>query len=235
MARAGAHAVHVEPSPTHSAGLACSTCHPAPGKDVIGGLHANGSVEIIFDARVQPQMSYERSTGVCAVSCHDRGGARPRPTWSDNMPMRCGDCHASPPAHHYPGKCSGCHREADATGTSLLGGPLHMNGRVDVGDGSGKCGACHGQGDDPWPSTAAHGSHHAPTLAAPVACTTCHAVPPTILAPGHLDGVVEVALSEHALDRGASPIWNGQTCTGVACHGALLVDPPSVVPSWTDT
>ncbi len=233
--RAGAHAAHVEPSPTHVGGFACSTCHPPPGNDVIAGLHANGSVEVVFDGTLAgPEVSYDRSTGNCAVSCHNRGGSRPRPAWNDDMPMRCGDCHASPPANHFRGKCSTCHRESDATGASLVGGPLHMNGRVDVGDGSGKCGACHGQGDDPWPSTAAHASHHAPSLAAPIACTTCHAVPPAVVSAGHLDGIVQVALTGHALDRGASPTWNGQTCAEVACHGAKLVDPPSVIPSWTD-
>jgi predicted CxxxxCH...CXXCH cytochrome family protein len=117
---------------------------------------------------------------------------------------------------------------------TLATGPLHLNGRVDLGDGSGGCGACHGQGDDPWPSSAAHASHKTPTLAAPTACATCHMVPPAVLSPGHLDGIVEVALSGRALDRGSQATWDGRSCSMVACHGNALVDPPSVVPAWAD-
>jgi predicted CxxxxCH...CXXCH cytochrome family protein len=108
-----------------------------------------------------------------------------------------------------------------------------MNGRVDLGNGNGTCGACHGTGSDPWPTTAAHPRHKAPTLSEPVACASCHVVPSTVIASGHLDGVVEVAFSGHAIDRGAQPTWNGTTCTTVACHGANLADPPAI-PAWND-
>ena len=73
-----------------------------------------------------------------------------------------------------------------------------------------------------------------PTLAAPTECSTCHAVPPAVFAPGHLDGVVEVTLSGRALDRASPAEWDGQSCTSVACHGNALVDPPRVTPIWKD-
>ena len=89
-ARAGAHAKHV------AQGLACSTCHPTPSGNVVSGLHADGVVEVVFDtARVSPEASYDRASGTCAVSCHDQGGARPRPAWNEPGPMKCGDCHGS--------------------------------------------------------------------------------------------------------------------------------------------
>jgi predicted CxxxxCH...CXXCH cytochrome family protein len=59
-------------------------------------------------------------------------------------------------------------------------------------------------------------------------------VPASIYAPGHLDQPLNVVFSGHALDRGAEPTWNGTSCQNVACHGALLSDPPGV-PVWTDT
>jgi predicted CxxxxCH...CXXCH cytochrome family protein len=206
-----------------------------PGTGVIGGLHGNGSVEVVFDTTlVSPEASYDRATGVCAVSCHDRGGARARPAWSETAPMGCSDCHGSPPQGHFPGPCTRCHAEGNATGTALLSGRLHMNGKVDLGDGSGQCGACHGSGDSPWPSTAAHPAHETPSLSAAVACASCHPVPSTVLEPTHLDGVVQVALSGLAVARGATPTWSGGACASVACHGAGLVDPPAVVPVWAD-
>jgi predicted CxxxxCH...CXXCH cytochrome family protein len=201
---------------------------------VISGLHGNGAVEVIFDpARVSPEASYDPTTGACAVACHDLGGTQPRPKWSDTTAMTCNSCHSSPPANHFPGACSSCHAEANATGTALSGGPLHMNGRVDLGNGNGTCGACHGTGSDPWPTTAAHPRHKAPTLTEPIPCASCHVVPSTVIAPGHLDGVVEVAFSGLATARGAQPIWNGTTCTNVACHGANLAD-PAAIPAWND-
>ncbi len=234
--RSGAHAMHVSPS---GAALACGSCHPAPapgaGRSIVAGAHANGVVEIAFDgARVGREASYERDAKTCAVSCHNRGGARARPRWSDSGPMRCGDCHGAPPAAHPPGPCSSCHREADGSGAALSRGPLHMNGRVDLGDGTGACGACHGAGEDAWPSTGAHRAHATPALTTPIACATCHAVPSSLHAPGHLDGTAGVTLSGRALDRGARASYAAGTCAEVACHGARLGEPPAILPRWTD-
>ena len=80
-----------------------------------------------------------------------------------------------------------------------------MNGKVDLGNGSGQCGACHGTGDSPWPSTAAHPAHENPTLTVSLACSNCHVVPAAILDPGHLDGTVHVTFSGLATARGAQP------------------------------
>jgi predicted CxxxxCH...CXXCH cytochrome family protein len=232
---AGAHAAHLAPSAARGTPLACSTCHPVPSADVIAGTHGNGSIEIRFDPElVGPEASYDRRTGQCSVSCHDRGGARARPLWGETEKMGCGDCHASPPVGHFSGPCSTCHREADATGTALLGGSLHLNGHVDLGDGNGGCGACHGRGDDPWPTTAAHASHRDPKLTVPIECATCHVVPTSVLSPGHMNGIVEVTLSGRALDRDSRAEWDGHSCKNVACHGSGLRDPASVVPTWTD-
>ncbi|HEY1959360.1 MAG TPA: CxxxxCH/CxxCH domain-containing protein [Polyangiaceae bacterium] len=232
----GAHAAHVEPSSLDATGLACSTCHPTPSPNaVISGSHGDGAVEIAFDpSRVTPEASWDSAASQCAVACHDRGGARPHPKWNDATPMGCNDCHASPPAKHFQGPCTTCHAEANATGTALAGGALHMNGKVDLGDGSGKCGACHGSGDDPWPRDATHQAHANPSIAAPVACGDCHVVPSSIFAPGHLDAPLSIRFSGHALDRGAVPTFDGTTCRNVACHGANLADPPAS-PAWSDT
>jgi predicted CxxxxCH...CXXCH cytochrome family protein len=238
---AGAHAAHVNPSASHAAGLACSTCHPpveAGGPRVIGGLHGNGAVEVTFDPAVVPlEASFDPRNGACAVTCHDRKGLRPRLAWSDPGPVGCNDCHSSPPAPHFAGPCTSCHREANASGTALTTASLHINGRVDVGDGSGKCGACHGQGDSPWPTTGAHAAHQNPKIAAPIACDACHVVPAAIAAAGHLDGKVTVTFSGAARARASRPTWNGTSCSSVACHGAKLGSGPAPTsdPVWNDT
>jgi len=232
----GAHAAHVVPSPERAGGVPCWTCHPVPGSPVIGGLHGDGIVEVTFDPLLVPgQPTYDRTSGACAVYCHAQGGAKPYVTWTEApSPVGCGDCHGSPPPGHYVGSCTGCHAEANATGTALSGGPLHLNGKVDLGDGSGLCGACHGTGASPWPTTAAHPAHQNPTLTEPLACTSCHVVPATILDPVHLDGTVHVVFSGLATSRGSMPVWSGTECTNVACHGANLAD-PAAVPAWDDT
>jgi predicted CxxxxCH...CXXCH cytochrome family protein len=232
---AGAHAAHTMPSAALPNGVACSTCHPVPGTPTIGGYHGDGTVEIIFDRSVVPgEASYDAATQGCAVNCHDQGGARPRPTWNDPKPMACGDCHGAPPQGHFPGACNKCHAEANADGTALTGGPLHLNGKVDLGNGNGTCGACHGTGDSPWPATAAHPSHESPTVTVPLACSSCHPVPTTVTDPVHLDGTVHVTFTGLATARGSNAAWDGARCTNVACHGANLADPPAA-PVWNDS
>ena len=230
---AGAHAAHVQPSEASTSGIPCSTCHPVPGDEVISGLHGNGQVEVIFDTtKIGPEASYDSATGGCAVTCHDLGGQTPRPTWNETIAITCNSCHLSPPAGHYPGSCTNCHADANAAGTALTGS-LHLNGAVVLGNGSGLCGACHGTGASPWPTTAAHPGHENPTIALPMPCSSCHPVPSSITDPTHLDGIVEVTFTGLAVARGASPVWNGTSCTSVACHGANLADPAGV-PVWAD-
>jgi predicted CxxxxCH...CXXCH cytochrome family protein len=232
----GAHAAHVQSSPEKSGGVPCATCHPVPTVPVIAGLHGDGVVEVVFDTTAVPgETAYDSASGACSVSCHAQGGTQPSVTWTEaSSPVTCQDCHLSPPAGHFTGACTGCHVEANANGTALSGGPLHLNGKVDLGDGSGLCGACHGTGASPWPSTAAHPSHQTPTLTEPLACSSCHVVPVAILDPVHLDGTVHVTFAGLAAARGAEPVWNGSQCTNVACHGANLAD-PAAVPAWGDT
>jgi predicted CxxxxCH...CXXCH cytochrome family protein len=235
--RSGAHAAHVQNSANLGTGLPCSTCHPAPGDNTLSGTHANGVVEVQFDtANFGPEASYDRNTGVCSVSCHHRGGNAQYPTWGEVKTQNCSSCHQSPPAEHYPGNsCTTCHQQANAQGTALENSGLHLNGHVDLGDGSGKCGACHGAGDSPWPTTGAHPAHEDPSIASPITCETCHPARPEIFTPGHLDGQVQVELKLGALDRDSKAAWDGARCTNVACHGAGLNGTPLVTLTWNDS
>jgi predicted CxxxxCH...CXXCH cytochrome family protein len=110
-----------------------------------------------------------------------------------------------------------------------------MNGKVDLGDGTSGCGACHGENGSAWPKSGAHAAHQSPTLTTPVDCASCHPVPSALRDGTHLDGVVDVTLGGRAADRGAKPSWDGASCKDVACHGARLGDAPSVIPAWNDT
>lgn len=228
----GAHRVHDDQ------GFDCAECHG--DRDALvgrGGLHGNGEVEVEFgDLAGGVDSSFDSESGTCAVYCHTQGGTLPMPRWvGDDGPLDCASCHLSPPADHYVGDCSGCHTEANEDGTALSGGPLHLNGIVDFGDSMGGCGGCHGAGgDDAWPRTDAHDGHRVPTVTEQAPCSSCHPVPETIEAPGHMDGVVQVELKGLAAARGVDPVYGEDAGTCVtACHGEGIEGGTVPLPVWT--
>jgi predicted CxxxxCH...CXXCH cytochrome family protein len=235
-----AHPAHTSPSHVRSEGLSCGTCHPQPVLGDVaspGGTHANGHVEVWFDyALAGREATFDPASKKCTGTCHAHGGNRPAPAWSEaaGTALTCSDCHQSPPPNHYLGPCTTCHREANADGTELMTPRLHLNGRVDLGDGSGKCGACHGEGDSPWPKSWAHPTHRAPSDATPVACETCHEVP----APGERHpvgrGSVAVRLLGLATSGGRRATFDAQAkrCAETYCHGGPGASAPA--PRWND-
>ncbi len=234
-----AHAAHVSPSTAKASGLACVTCHPTPATGDFTGAHADGATEVWFTTTTGAGAgaSFDSTTKACATSCHAGPSAeRPTPKWTEGEPMTCTSCHGAPPTPHASGACSSCHVEANATGTALIATKLHLDGLVEVGDGSGKCGACHGTGDDPWPKTGAHAAHASPSRAAPVACGTCHDVP-TSFGPGtghpRDTGTPIVTLTGLAAHGGLAPKYDSatKTCANVYCHAGPGGKTPT--PTWT--
>ncbi len=229
------HAAHVETSASLAAGLSCTTCHPTPISGKPEGTHANGNVEVWFDyARAGREAAFDRTSGTCTGTCHARGGARPTPQWKTaDVKTTCNDCHASPPANHYAGACTNCHTEANATGTALEKPSLHIDGKVELGDGKGTCGSCHGTGTSPWPKTGAHSAHAAPKNAKPVACETCHTVPE--VGERHpVGGGAVVRLSGLATlgGRRASFDAASKSCSGTYCHEGA--GGTKQAPVWTE-
>jgi predicted CxxxxCH...CXXCH cytochrome family protein len=226
--RVDAHAVHVTSDRLIATPLTCTTCHPAADA-ALNGSHADGRVDVRFDEQLAgADAQYDRVSGQCTVRCHARGGARPMPSFTESGPVGCSDCHGAPPDNHYAGTCDGCHIESNADGSALKAHVLHMNGRVDVGNGSGRCTACHGKGDDPAPPTASHRLHGATLLSAPVDCAECHVVPADVSSPGHLDlgasTPADVRFGARASARQQLPSYADGSCRQVACHGAGLPD-----------
>ncbi len=234
--QSGAHTAHLE------AGLACQTCHGP--RDLEGLLdpgssgHGDRVIDVVLDASIAGAGArIDHTDGSCATTCHARGGSVPSPRWQLDRDLDCGSCHASPPTGHFAGACSTCHAEANADGTSLVPGPLHANGIVDLGDGSGTCAACHGEGEDPAPVSGAHLAHAHPRDALEVGCESCHVVPERVEDAGHLDDLpgAEVVFGERALARGAAPSRDAGGCRDVACHGAALGGGTLTTPRWDDT
>lgn len=221
-----AHRAHLESGRSTARELACTTCHPAADGG-LSGQHANGVVDVVFDAELAgPDARYDASAGQCSVACHTRGGALEKPTFRDPGPLTCNDCHRSPPERHYGGACSQCHPGVNASGNELSDTRLHLNGRVDLGDASGTCSACHGKDGDPMPRTASHLLHRNTLLTRPIACNECHVVPEDVNSAGHLDqGDVtpaDVTFGPRARAREQEPSYDERGCRQVACHGSGL-------------
>lgn len=263
-----AHPAHVRGT-TQGRPVDCAACHPTPQsyRDPGHLFEADGSLRTA-PIRIQfgPLAGQSAPRGIRlpapAFSVEDRrcdniychgapfGDARAlntSPTWrAAPEQAACGTCHGVPPASHDPAQthCVRCHNRTVDTGNNIRQGGLHMNGRVDVGDGSATCYACHGSSASIAPPTdiggnsdpsalgvGVHQSHLQAThrLRGPIACGDCHIVPASVQSPGHIDPVLPAsvfpggaAFGGIAAADGAAPRWDRQTarCSDVYCHGA---------------
>jgi predicted CxxxxCH...CXXCH cytochrome family protein len=193
----GAHPAHAQ-SPMLRKPTGCDTCHAVPASWRDPG-HLDGALQVKI-------AGWDSSTGRCSdVACHS-GVATP--SWRDGT-LGCGGCHTLPPADHPESYCVGCHpKVVDGTG-QIIDYTRHLDGQVSVGDESGSaCGACH-------PTLpGAHAAHLAAPhkISKPLTCAACHVVPPTVLSPGHGNGVADVT-------AGWDPV--ARACTN-ECHGPTV-------------
>ncbi len=239
----GAHAAHLDALQFRNAPLPCTTCHELPPRDLFSGAHANGKIDVHFDSRLAgSDATYDQKSMQCSVGCHARGGTRATPAWQGQSTdsgepavLDCNSCHQSPPPAHYAGTCDSCHSEMGEQANTLTPGPLHINGKVDIGSGNASCGSCHGTGENAWPADAVHQLHRTSLVMRAVPCTSCHAVPASLDAEGHLDGKVLVSFSDQVPADGLAPRFDLATrsCQDVACHGAGLSS-AAVSPRWAE-
>jgi predicted CxxxxCH...CXXCH cytochrome family protein len=140
-----------------------------------------------------------------------------------------------PPAPHPQlSNCALCHGAVIDEAGLITDRGRHVDGVVDVAVPM-ACNACHGDatGAAPpadlmgnvltsFPGVGAHRSHlEGSGIARKVACGECHLVPAEVLVFGHLDTPppAEVIFSGVAKAFGASPAYDGVTCTNTFCHG----------------
>lgn len=233
----GAHAQH------RAANTACAECHVVPDRwDAPGHIVDDvAPAEVTLGARaaLTPVPSDRQgpptfANGACAnVYCHGdalhaSGGSATRPVWASPAPTgTCVRCHAAPPPSHAQSDCATCH---PATAP-------HIDGTVQIGTSDG-CSGCHGDATSPAPprdlsgntttvslGVGAHRAHlDAPSgLRGPIACTTCHAVPATLTAAGHIDSTLPAEVTPGLGWQRATG-----TCATATCHG-------SSQPVWTQT
>lgn len=249
--RADNHDAHVGGGSKFMNGkLECTACHAVPGgADILTGTHANGTVDVILAGNYTASgKGYDSAAKTCTNRCHSGlEAARPTPSFDEAEKVKCGDCHKAPPSTHPykapDGTCSYCHKELEGgpSTTVSLKQPftLHMDGKLEVGDGSGRCNSCHGTGDattvDPMPTTGAHEAHRNPKWAAKIDCPTCHVVPTASTKHPVGNGAGHVTLSGLAKARGftsAAYEPTSKSCSDVYCHAAVPGGALSK-PTWT--
>ena len=268
----GAHAAHALGALGKK--LDCSACHVKPAHfDDPGHLtDANGkakdSAVITFGAQAAlpgpgraGAPSYNGAT--CSnVQCHggamqDAKATSTQPSWTGAA--ACGSCHGLPPQSHDASStnCSACHHLVTPPGGKPINAALHVDGVVEVGDGTGTCSACHGTAASPAPprdlsgstspTSRGVGAHQAhlfgkQDISAPIACSACHAVPTDVHSPGHIDHALPatVTFSGLAVADGATPVYDASklSCSTSYCHGggSKLADDTKFklrTPVWT--
>jgi len=167
------------------------------------------------------------------------------PLWTGGAgEAACGACHLLPPPQPHPRTqlCDGCHPGYSLTGVNPV---THIDGVIQAENLS--CSVCHGddtrvlvsgadglalaappfgtRGETETTSRAvgAHQAHvnRGDGMALPAKCVTCHAVP-ALGAYDHADGSTVLHFGALATMNGATPAFDGQTCTNTYCHGSTM-------------
>jgi len=238
----GAHQAHLVASPAWHHRVDCADCHVVPDRvDAPGHMDGDNIAEVIFSARAGGAASSWNGT-TCAAACHGKaawGGSNPTPTWTrvDGTQSACGSCHGAPPPPPHPtgSNCAACHPTMEESSLTFRDPDSHINGVVDVVDGSatGGCTTCHGSAASAAPpkdlkgntATTAPGvgAHQAHLRTAnwhhAVACTSCHVVPQTVGAPGHMDGDNIAEVKFDTLNPQGTYVQGTATCATMYCHG----------------
>ncbi len=254
LATVGAHQSHVGPSTWHRE-VRCDDCHVVPATIDAPGHIDPSPAELTFSRVANASgVSARYDGGTCGAYCHGptlEGGALTQPEWtrSDVAQTYCGDCHGVPPPAPHPQisvtDCSRCHPDA-RPGLGFKEPERHIDGVLDLNV---TCVSCHGSGTNPAPpsdtlgrtstslrSVGAHRSHLGPsTWHMEFGCGDCHQVPQRYDDPGHIDSPLpaELTWSNHATAKGATPAFNGVTCSGVYCHGTTIAGGDNKTPTWT--
>ncbi|NOY91661.1 MAG: CxxxxCH/CxxCH domain-containing protein [Deltaproteobacteria bacterium] len=259
----GAHRSHLSSSDWHRQ-VQCEDCHLVPTEvDDPGHIDTPLPAELTWGT-VPLQRGAEPSfdgTSCSDVYCHgsrlDPGGTNTTPKWTvvDGTQGFCGTCHSLPPGGTHPkyDGCQVCHPTIDAS-WSIVAPERHIDGQLDLEISDLTCTSCHGSDGIPAPprdtsgrtstevrSVGAHRSHLAASdWHRQVLCEDCHLVPDLagagVFATGHIDTPRPAELTWGALATtdGATPVWDGTTCSGVYCHGeTLLPGGSNTTPEWT--
>ena len=252
----GAHRQHLTASDWHGP-VTCEDCHLVPTSiGAVGHIDSSLPAELTWGALATAGAATPAWDGAtCTTYCHGQtlkpGGSNLTPTWTtvDGTQAACGTCHGLPPNLPHPQStaCATCHGMVIDANGGFTAPDLHINGQVDVV--SMACDTCHGSNGDPAPPTDTQGNTdtgstgvgaHQQHLTGgdwhrPVVCEDCHKVPTSVGSAGHVDASLPAELTWGAVATadGATPAWDGASCTNY-CHGdTLLAGGTNTAPVWT--
>jgi len=255
----GAHQLHLEGS-GRARRLSCDECHTVPSAAGDEGHLDPPPAEVRLSGVATTNARtprWDRDAQRCADSwCHGPSAEHASsPAWTSQIGGDCTSCHGMPPPAPHPQMeaCALCHAEViDPSGT-IVAPSAHVDGTVNV-DAPVACNGCHGDATSPapprdllgntapsFPGVGAHRAHVEGSVnSRPVPCEECHAVPSSLLDPGHVDtfGPAELRFSGVARSFTSSPSYADGTCSDTYCHGAVFpFGHPSgattPIPSWT--
>ena len=256
----GAHQIHMTGGANTKA-MGCGECHPFPETlDAEGHIDTPWPAEVTWGevAKTRGEAApWDREEATCTVWCH--GTSAPDWVGGDASCGTCHGLPPEAP-HPQVAECGNCHppssKETHVDGiVQLGGGTTDTDTDTDTGTETGTdtgtkvipgCTDCHGEGDDPspppdsdgntdptLPTVGAHEVHVDGTSNADgFSCTTCHIMPTDVSDPGHLtDDPSDVTFGGVAVANGATPTYDGLTCTNTYCHDNGGQAP---APEWTD-
>lgn len=236
----GAHRAHVGVAASWHRQVVCADCHVVPAEvGSPGHLDGDNKAEVKFSVMAGAGAQWSGTS--CVTGCHGSaavGGSKPVPVWTtvDGSQSTCGSCHGTPPPAPHPAvsNCATCHPTMEEGSLTFRDPASHIDGKVDVvGAGAtGGCTSCHGSATSSAPpkdlsgdtvATAAGVGAHVVHLAASnwrraMPCTSCHIVPTTANAPGHIDGDNRSELKFDTLNPAAIYSAASSSCSNLYCH-----------------
>lgn len=176
---------------------------------------------------------------VSCSSCHSVPHAAPKAYGGED----CAACHQQIVARCTEGE-AGCVKVGESTFLRIISGAKHGDGNKQVGKAGLEetCWGCHGSESSSGAPSPDLDGNTAPTIVSvglhdvhlnasqfrePITCDTCHLVPKTVTAAGHIDSdrPAEITFSELAAGKTRSgidtkPEWDRTTatCSNVYCH-----------------
>lgn len=238
---------------------------PAPAEVVFSDFANQRGADVVV-----PPAGFDATNQRCNnIYCHggafeDTKATDSAPVWAKpDTELECTSCHGMAPETHASDECVTCHQQVIDGAGMLVDAFLHIDGAVQTGRVGGDdptCGTCHSATVSPFVDLSGNTSRTAPTVGAhrahvvgrkrlmgTMSCETCHAVPETVDAPGHIDSTLPAEVFPEGL---ASPAFGGDamprfdretlTCRDVACHGGgmqLAMDTSASIvrePSWVE-
>ncbi len=254
----GAHQLHLAGGPLRGP-MECAECHVVPTTTD----HVDGTPRLVFGPLASVDgatATWNAASLTCSNYCHGEvlrgGGTNLTPVWTGGPSQAtCGSCHGAPPPapHPHTQLCDNCHPGYTLTSVNPA---THVNGLVEADNLT--CSSCHGDNSrvlvmqaDPLaiaappfgsrgetdPTLRSVGQHQAHVnrgdgIALPNKCRYCHEVPTTF---DHANGVSQVTFGSLAAMDGATPAFDGETCSNTYCHGSTLGrGGTDHAPSWTN-